>query len=205
MAYSPTNSTGISTVAKLRSSCRFAKEHVMDRVVKTLWTHANIDTTDHLFGVIPGTAHPTMTELNSSGLMAALLNADSEGYSFLWTIPQEIDLAQVVRFRVGFSNSEAVNTALTAAWTFTYDALVPGTTAVNVASTALTATSTTAALGANVFQRSNWGTMAAATLDAATYVPGDAIMNWKVTVDVTTMADASLLTGQVQYYRRLIG
>jgi hypothetical protein len=201
--YNPTGASGKGDKVKLAGGTPFTKEYVLDRVIRPLFVFENITSTHTLCGLIPGTGHPVMTQCNSSGLMAALLNADNEGYSWLWLLPQEIDLGQTIKFRVSFSNSEAVNTALTAAWTFSYTPMIMGTTALAATVTSLTATSTTAALGANVYQNSNWATMTASTLTTVT--PGEDGLSMKVIVDVTTMADASLYKGEVEFARKWIG
>lgn len=201
MSIAPTNASGVSTLNNLRTCDKFSKEFVIDRPIVTMFDLINYTTTDTLVGLIPGTGHPVFTQLNSSGIGGLLLNADDEGYSWLWPIPIDIDLAQEINFRILYGDATAVDAAKTNAWTFNYTLLDNGATAIAAAGTGLTKTSTTAAAGANYFYASAWATMAASTLTAE---PGDDVLLMNVKVDITNTTP-TLMAGQARYYRKYIG
>jgi hypothetical protein len=186
----------------MRNSDKFAKEFVMDRPIVSMFSFPSYTTTDTFVGLVPGTGHPVLTNINSSGCPGLVLNADSEGYSWLWREPIDLDQAQVIRFRFYGSNSEATSASKYFTCTMSYTELVAGTTAVAAAGTALTASAETYAVGANVFQNTPWISMAASTLSGT---PGDDSIICKMVVDVTTIADFSLLGGEAQYYRAYVG
>lgn len=202
MAYSPTNSSGNSSVTKMRNSDKFCKEFVMDRPIVSMFSFPCYTTTDTFVGLVPGTGHPVLTNINSSGILGLTLNADNEGYSWLWRLPVDLDVGQIIRFRFYGSNSEATSASKYFTCTMSYTQAVAGTTAIAAAGTALTANSETYAVGANVFQNTPWISMAASTL---TGTPGDDALICKFVVDVTTIADFTLFGGEAQYYRAYIG
>ena len=201
MAHGPTNSTQTSDVISMRTSDRFAKEFVIDRPIVEMFSFPNIIDAGHdITGYIPGTGHPVLTQVAASGIGGVLLNADSEGYSWLWKPPMDIDIAQAIRFRVFFADLATVDATHLHQFTFQHTELVPGITVLAAPATALTKTTATGVLGTSIGQYSNWATMAASVL---TGTPGDMIVNMNLLYDQTN-ATCTLIRGEAQYYRKYV-
>jgi hypothetical protein len=201
-SFKPTNGCGMQTWDALKNSTMVAKEYVIDRPLVNIWSCGPAMTmTDTLWTATPGSAHPTYTEVNSSGILTPLCNANSEGFAFMWRIPAECDVTKAIDFRILWCDVTDAAAAGTATWTLLYKHLVAGTTAVAVAATAL---DTTIEACTNVAQYvpvwTTWGSIAATTLSAA--VPGDALLGFKATVAISSVTDANPMLVQARYYRK---
>lgn len=205
--YRPTNGAGLQTAQQFREATKVGKEFIFDRPIVDIWNAGpNYTTTDGHWSVTPGTGHPTIADVNSSGIIAPVCNANSEGITTLWKLPDEIDVAQEIDVRLLTCNVTDAAGAGTETWTVVYKALVAGTTAVGAASTALgTTIEATTNLAQYVATWSTWGVIAAATSGITTLVPGDDALIFKATVALSSVTDSNPLIMQARYYRKYLG
>ena len=204
--YRPTNGAGLQTAQQFREATKLGKEFIFDRPIVDIWNAGpNYSTTDGHWTVTPGSAHPTIAEINSSGIIAPVCNADNEGFGTLWKLPPSIDVAQEIGFRLLTCNvTDAAGTG-TELWAITYKALVAATTAVAVPATAMgTVVTATTNLAQYVTVWSSWGLIAAATSGITTLIPGDDALILKCIVDITSVTDTNPLILQARYYRKYL-
>ena len=161
--------------------------------------HATGATDAELEGADTGT--PVFDEIGTSGLIAPLLT-NTDSYSFMLPLPQDIDLSKDVAFRYLFSNSEAA-AAGSYIPTMEYGIHYAGTTAMVVAATALDTTfGSQVDLAANIPQWTDLGVISGGKLSAMD--ADDDHLNVQLTAALATAANISLLRGQMLYYRKTI-
>lgn len=148
-----------------------------------------------------GTGNALQAEINTSGLLGYTADTSNDSVIVLVPIPNGIDLAKAVNFRVLFSNSETAATG-TLTTTFTYEILAIGTSTIGSGEpddAVDTAGSATADLAANVLTWGAWDTVAASTISAD---PGDDFLSIKCKLTLGTIADATVYGIQMRYYRK---
>jgi len=205
--YRPTNGAGLQTAQQFREGTKIGKEFIFDRPIVDIWNAGpNYTTTDGHWSFTPGSAHPTVADVNSSGVIAPLCNANSEGVVTFWKLPDSIDVAQAIDFRILTCNVTDAAGAGTETWTVVYKAITAGTTAIGAASTALgTTIEATTNLAQYVQTWSTWGTIAAATSGITTLIPGDDALIVKATVALSSVTDSNPLIIQARFYRKYLG
>lgn len=202
--YRPSSGSGMQTADTFVNACKVGKEMFFDRPIKTIWSAGpNYSTTDGHWTFTPGSAHPTIAEVNSSGIIAPICNADNEGFCCKWIIPTDCDVSKQIDFRVYWCDvTDAAGTG-TALWVVTYNAVTFGGTALAAATTALdTVLVAQTNLAAYIPQWTAWGSISAAKTGITTLSPGESMLNLKVILDLTTITDADPLLMQVRYYRK---
>lgn len=202
--YIPTNGAGMKGASDFSEACKVGKEIFFDRPIKTIWSAGpNWSTTDGLWSFTPGNAHPTVAEINSSGIMAPICNANNEGFGCKWLIPPDCDVSKQIDFRVlWLDNTDAAGTG-SAQWAILYKAVSFGATTLAVPTVALdTVIADQADLAVYVPLWTAWGSISAAKSGVTTLVPGDSMLALKVTVTLTTITDADPLLVQCRYYRK---
>jgi len=189
----------------LRETCRYSKEHCLDRKIYTVCDfsqhNANLLSTLVMLGA--GAGNPPQSIIGAS-LVLSLLTPTAETFAFRWDIPDEADLTKDVDFRVKWSDDAAVVAGDTALFTFLYTVCLNGATAEAVGATAMD-TDAPAQLshGANVAGYTGWNTILAGTLVTATAQPGDDHLNFLVTPTLlATMADCSIYKVDARIRRR---
>lgn len=203
--YRPSNGTGLQTANTFRTACKLGKEYFLDRAIKIIWEAGpNYTTTDGHWTATPGSGHPTIAAVNSSGIIAPVIDAANEGVGVQWKLPPDVDTAQDIDFRIFWCNVTDAAATGSPTWTILYTPLTAGTTAWAVGATAL---DTTIAAQANVAQYvaqwTDWGTISGGTSAITALEPGDDVLTLKVTVtDLDSTTDANPLLIQARYYRK---
>jgi len=142
---------------------------------------------------------PAIAEINTAEVGGFTVTG-TDSVSFLWALPLDIDLAQAIDFRALWSDSSAT-AAGTGQIIFTYLPVVSGTTAIAVATSAMTTDGAAVAdnAAANVPLWSAWSSLAGATL---TGTPGDDLLIVKAASTLVTITDLTMYMFQIRYYRR---
>jgi hypothetical protein len=206
--YRPTNGTGLQSASSFREATMVGKEFFMDKPIITLtkWNRRNYANAnaDAEYSMLTGTGHTDPTEINSSGISAAILNAAAEGFGVEFYLPPDLDTAQAINFRVLFCDvTDAAGTG-DPIFTILYKAVIAGTTAQAVPTTALdTIITATTNVAQYVPVWTAWGEIAAATSGIVALTPGDDKLILKVTVtDLDGCTDVNPLAVQVRYSRK---
>jgi len=203
VVYKPSQTSTISSAAELRLASPFSQNYVIDKPViffpVTSWN--NLTTTDTLLSMGAGTV--VATEVAASEIGGLLMNSDNDSHSLLFPIPVDLDVAQEIKFRAIWSESDTGVTG-SVRWYFLYKQLTLDSTV--IAEAAGTMTTDGAAdpdlATEDEIQGSPWSTLAASTL---TGTPGDDFLIIKCYVDVTSVSKATLLGIQMQYTRKWLG
>jgi hypothetical protein len=196
----PTNSSGSQTVHALRNSDKFGKEFVCDRHKEILFYLPNFVAAANLVSM--GVITAELDEVNATEL-GGVMCATTESYSTLWILPDEIDLAQDLDFRVLFID-EAAKTLTTQTCVVTYQAVTVGTDALVAPATVLD-TPIPAILdeGVDIPVWTDWGTIDGGTIGD---VPGDDLCNIKIAWTLNVACPALwTLSAQARYYRKFVG
>ncbi len=203
----PTNSSGASTVHRLRNSSRFGKEFVVDRPIVSLWGWKG-----SLFGNLRATALVTgsagdaiVDDLGGGPRNALFFDTDGDAHEVMWKLPDDIDLAQAIRFRILWSNTEAAATG-SALLTVKYRVAPVGTFDMGLAAAATaldTAIVNQVDLAEDVFQYTSWGVLDADTLSGT---PGEDYISVLAELTTkTTVASVDVYDVHAQYYRKWLG
>jgi len=189
----------MQTVNHLRNSDKFSKGFVADRHKEVLFCLPNFVAAADLVSM--GVANADLDEVAAFEL-GGIECANTESYSTLWVIPDEIDLAQAIDVRV-LSCDEGAATANVHTVTATYQAVTVGTDAMVAPATAIgTAIVGAADLAAGIPQWSTYGTIAGGTIADT---PGEDLCNWKFTWTIAGGISQWMLAAQVRYFRRFLG
>lgn len=195
----PTNGSGQQTAAKLRNSDKFGKEFVCDRHKEMLFTLPNFYTAADLVSM--GVGDADLDEVNATEI-AGIECLTTESYSTLWVIPDEIDLTQVIDFRV-LCCDEAAASANVQTAVITYQSVTVGTDAMVAPATVLgTPIVAQADLAADIPWWTTWGSIAANTIADT---PGEDLCNVKCAWTLVVLAAIWTLGIQVRYFRRWVG
>lgn len=203
----PKFGSGSASNIGLMTCDTLSKEFVLDRPVVTLDFTKNFYTTDTLIGSVPGSGHPVYTAIGSTGIYGMLCNADNEGFTYMWKLPDDMDVKESIEFRILWSNTEAAS-ANTNLWITTYVPHTAGTTALTagIGGTALdTAHVAQVGAGAAVPQWTTWGVIAANKTGVKTLTAGNDYLSVGHKIDLTSMADATPLLVEIRYGRKYIG
>lgn len=113
-----------------------------------------------------GGGAPVQQEISTFGIVSILMDTAGDLLDHNLQMPHDIDIAKDIRFRVHWTSGSAT-TADTITWKVFYLPIVPNTTTIAAASTALTtviAEDTVA--GAYIWQATEWGILKGGTLAA---------------------------------------
>ncbi len=205
---SPTNGSGASTVHRLRNTTRFGKEFVIDRPIVSLWGGGN------LVGNLLATAlasesagAPVMAAIGSSVRTGLLIPDTNDAHEVMWRLPDDIDLAQDIEFRVLWTNPQSAATG-SALWAVTYAEATVGTFdmgAVAGAETLDTIIANQVDLGTDILQYTLWD--GAGVLDGGTLsgTPGDDFLSVNLACTHTTVTDTHAIDLQARYFRKWAG
>jgi hypothetical protein len=197
----PSRSSTASSYELFRNASPFAANYVIDK--PRVWLPASGGsevTVASLVGLGAGT--PVPTECNTSEIGGFLLDASTESFSVLFPLPADIDVAEDVRLRALWSNSEAAATG-SGLITFLYEPFTIGTTAIAVADDACdTDGGVVVDLAANVLTWSNWSTIDGGTI---TITPGDDFVILRGVATLDTIADMTVYGYQLEYKRKWLG
>ena len=195
----PSNGSGSQTVARLRNSTQFGKEFCADRVKRSLFEIPSYVAAADLVSMGAGTAD--LDEINAIEI-GGIECATAESYSCLWILPDEIDLAQTIDFRVLCCDEAAVSTDVQTA-VVTYQAVTCGVDTMVAPATPLnTLIVAQADLGPEIPWWTPYGVIAAGTI---TDTPGEDLCNVKVLWTLSTLGAIWTMGCQVRYSRRFVG
>lgn len=205
MNYAPTDAARIADAQTFRQTCRFSKEACLDRPVVSLFTALNVIAAADLVSMGAGTAD--LDEINATEI-AGFEMATTESYSHIWPLPPQIDTDQAIQVRVKWG-SEAAASTKDQTPSMTYQAVTMGGTGTAVAmvapATALdTAIVAAADEGADKFQNSSWGEIAAGTAGIQALSPGDDLINFKILMTLDTLTAAWVIGADIRYSRQYI-
>jgi len=204
----PSYGTTSSSLTEFRAADVFAQNYVVDK--PRLWIPYCPQNVAHAVGggevlKSAGAGTVSLAQIGSSETQGFTMTADADSVSVLVPIPADIDLAQECRFRVLWSQNAAAAAAGTVNFAFVYKQMVAGTTAVAVATTAMSAdASGQTNLAADIPYWSGWSTLNANVL---TGTPGDDLIILKVYVDLPAsgVTDATVYGAQWEYSRKFLG
>jgi hypothetical protein len=195
----PTHGSGSQTAHRLRNSDKFTKEFVCDRVKRNLFTLPNFVAGADLVSMGVGTAD--LDEVTATEL-AGIECATTESYSTLWVLPDEIDLAEDIDFRVLACDEGAASANVQTA-VITYQAVTVGTDAMVAPATVLnTPIVAQADLAADIPWWTAYGTINGGTI---TDQPGEDLCNVKCAWTLVVLAAIWMLGIEVRYYRKFVG
>jgi|GEM_PF-2580695 len=204
----PSRTSTVGSHAQLRGCSPCFQNYVQD--TPYYWipftpVHFAVSSSDDITSTVVGAGGgtPTMAEINTSEITGFTTDADAESVSVMMPFPADCDKSQAMYVRALWSNSESAATG-TLAIDLTYAILTAGTTAVGAATTTtgVTDAAAVADAAANVVKWTGWSTIAASTFSANT---AEDIIIWKVAVDLTTIADATLYGIQLKCSRKWLG
>lgn len=110
------------------------------------------------------TGAPVQQEISTFGVVSILMDTAGDVIDTNWSLPADVDLKKDIKFRVHWTSGSA-DTADTITWKVFYKAIVPDTTTIAAASTALdTVIAEDTVIGAYTWQVTSWGVLKAGTL-----------------------------------------
>lgn len=111
-----------------------------------------------------GTGAPVQQEISTFGVVSILMDTAGDLLDHHLQLPYDVDLKKDIRFRVHWTSGSST-TADTITWKVFYKAIVPDTTTIAAASTALdTVIAEDTVIGAYTWQVTSWGVLKAGTL-----------------------------------------
>lgn len=206
--YNPSGAKTTSTVGEFRHASPFSYNYVFD--VKQIWvpfTPMNFaatsdgDITTSVVGLHSGGT--ALAEINSSDIMGITANADNDALSWMIPLPKDIDLAQPIYIRYLFSESSSGTGSIQV--TTQYTPIVVGTTALAAQTTTTGVTDADAiatSATAYALQWTGLTTIAASTFSGT---PGDDMLVFESTIQLTTVTDCTVYGAQVKYSRKWLG
>lgn len=103
-------------------------------------------------------------EISTFGMVAPMMDTDGDVLDHLTELPPDVDLAKAIKFRVHWTSGSA-DTADTITWKVFYLGLVPNSTTIAAATTALTTVvAVDTVVGAYKYQTTEYGILKGATL-----------------------------------------
>jgi hypothetical protein len=195
----PTNGSGRQTAHALRTSDKGSKEFVADQHKEMLFVLPNFTAAADLVSMGAGVAD--LDEVAGIEIVGVDCTTN-ESYTTLWKLPDEIDVAQSIDFRVLCCDEAAASTDVQTA-VITYQAVTVGTDALVAPATALnTVIVAQADLAANIPWWTSYGSIAANTIVDA---PGEDLCNVKILWTLSTLVQIWTLGCQVRYFRKYVG
>ena len=111
-----------------------------------------------------GGGAPVQQEISTFGIVSILMDTAGDLLDHNLQMPHDIDIAKDIRFRVHWTSGSAT-TADTITWKVFYKSIVPNTTTIAAASTALdTVIAEDTVAGAYIWQATEWGVLKGGTL-----------------------------------------
>lgn len=189
-----------------RETCRFGKEHGLNRKVYTVvdFSQGGANLQDDAPAVLIGAGAGAAPESDvGTSLIYSLFMDTTDTFGFRWDIPDEADLTKDVDFRIKWSDDAAAAAGETALFTFLYTVCLNGVTAEAVGATAMdTDAAAQESIAADAAMYTGWNTIAANTLVTATAQPGDDHLNFLVTCTLVALAQASVYKVDCRIRRR---
>lgn len=113
-----------------------------------------------------GGGAPVQQEISTFGIVSILMDTAGDLLDHNLQLPPDIDIAKDIRFRVHWTSGSAT-TADTITWKVFYRSIVPNTTTIAAAATALdTVIAQDTVAGAYIWQATEWGILKGGTLAA---------------------------------------
>lgn len=110
------------------------------------------------------TGAPVQQEVSTFGIVGILMDTAGDVIDTNLSLPYDVDLNKDIRFRVHWTSGSAT-TADTITWKVFYKAIVPDTTTIAAAATALdTVIAEDTVAGAYIWQATSWGVLKGGTL-----------------------------------------
>lgn len=111
-----------------------------------------------------GGGAPVQQEISTFGIVSILMDTAGDLLDHNLQMPHDIDIAKDIRFRVHWTSGSAT-TADTITWKVFYKSIVPNTTTIAAAATALdTVIAEDTVEGAYIWQATEWGVLKGGTL-----------------------------------------
>ena len=110
------------------------------------------------------TGAPVQQEISTFGVVSILMDTAGDVIDTNWSLPYDVDIKKDISFRVHWTSGSAT-TADTIDWKVFYKAIVPDSTTIAAASTALdTVIAQDTVVGAYTWQATAWGVLKGGTL-----------------------------------------
>jgi hypothetical protein len=112
------------------------------------------------------TGAPVQQEISTFGVVGILMDTAGDVLDHNWSLPYDVDLNKDILFRVHWTSGSST-TADTITWKVFYKPIVPNSTTIAAASTALdTVIAQDTVIGAYTWQATEWGVLNGGTLAA---------------------------------------